>query len=78
MGFNKYYIPEPQQMLSVLENGVSDFFKRKIDSFIGNSTSMQMIDDAWGFLNMNMEQTEIIQALKEKYQHEFRNTSDPV
>jgi len=71
MGFNKYYVPEPKEMIRVLENGVSIFFNGKIDALIGNTKSMQMIDDAWGFLNMEMSQEEIIKELKKRYRNEL-------
>lgn len=71
MGFNKYYVPEPKRMLAVLEEGISDFFNRKIDAMMGNAISIQMIDDAYGLMKLKIDEDEIIETLKEKYKNEL-------
>jgi|LauGreDrversion4_2_1035121.scaffolds.fasta_scaffold741294_3 hypothetical protein len=78
MGFNKYFVPEPKQMIKVLEDGVSDFFNRKIDALVGNSVSMQMIDDAYGLLKMKVDEDEIIETLKTKYKYELTKENSSV
>ena len=75
MSFNKYLVPKPSQMIEVLENGVGDFFRRKIDSYIGDAISMQMIDDAWGLYSIKMKEDEIIETLRKKYSKEIGETS---
>jgi hypothetical protein len=78
MGFNKYLVPEPKKMIKVLEDGVSDFFNRKIDAMIGNSVSMQMIDDAYGLMKMKIDEDEIIETLKTKYKYELTKENSSV
>jgi hypothetical protein len=78
MGFNKYYVPEPNQMMKVLEDGVADFFNRKIDAMLGSPISMQMIDDAYGLLKMKIDEDEIIETLKNKYKNELGKKNNPV
>lgn len=75
MSFNKYLVPKPSQMIEVLENGVGNFFRRKIDSYIGDAISMQMIDDAWGLYSIKMKEDEIIETLRKKYHKEIGETS---
>lgn len=75
MSFNKYMVPKPSQMIEVLENGVGNFFRRKIDSYIGDAISMQMIDDAWGLYSIKMKEDEIIETLRKKYHKEIGETS---
>ena len=75
MSFNKYMVQKPSQMIEVLENGVGNFFRRKIDSYIGDAISMQMIDDAWGLYSIKMKEDEIIETLRKKYHKEIGETS---
>ena len=75
MSFNKYMVPKPSQMIEVLENGGGNFFRRKIDSYIGDAISMQMIDDAWGLYSIKMKEDEIIETLRKKYHKEIGETS---
>ena len=78
MSFNKYLVPEPSKMISVLEGGVAAFFRRKIDAMIGNSDSMRMLDDAYDMMRLGMEETEIIKTLKENYKDVIGNEHNTV
>lgn len=65
-------------MMKVLEDGVADFFNRKIDAMLGSPISMQMIDDAYGLLKMKIDEDEIIETLKNKYKNELGKKNNPV
>lgn len=72
MSFNKYFAPDPQRMMDVLENGVQKFFNRKIDAIIGNPTSIEMINWAGQLLHLEVSELEIIESLKDKFKDELR------
>lgn len=47
MGFNKYYVPEPAELVKqISETGPSEFRKRrtKIDAIIGSTDSVRIIE----------------------------------
>lgn len=76
MSFNKFLVPEPKKMIAILEEGVPEFFRRKIDAMIGNTVSMQMIDDAWGLYQLKIDEDEIIEKLRTKYKREIEKETN--
>jgi hypothetical protein len=68
MGFNKYFVPEPDRVLEMLKrDGVRHFFNRKIDAMIGNSESMKILDDAYALVKLDLPDSEILNILENNY-----------
>jgi hypothetical protein len=70
MGFNKYFVPEPDVLVKMLRrDGVRYFFNRKIDAMIGNTESMQILDDAYSLIKNDITDSEIIEIIENNYAH---------
>ncbi len=65
MGFNKYFVPEPKDLISMLRrDGVRYFFNRKIDAMIGSTESMRILDDAYDLVKQDVPDSEIINIIE--------------
>jgi len=68
MGFNKYFVPEPTDLLDMFRRtGVKNFFNRKIDAMIGSTASMRIIDEAYELVKQDVHDTEIINIIERNY-----------
>ena len=72
MSFNKYFIPEPAEFASLIKrNGPKSTVNRKIDAIIGNSISIQMFDAAYDLIKEDLSESDVIDALTQKFPSYF-------
>ena len=67
MGFNNYYIPEPEDFIKRLETGTGpkEFVAiRKIDAVTGNGLSIDMLDKMYEMVRAGHTNEEVISELK--------------
>ena len=67
MGFNKYYVPEPQDFIEHLERGggPSHFVAiKKIDAVIGSDLSVKMLDRVYEMVRNGSKDSEVLKELK--------------
>lgn len=77
MSFNKYFIPEPAEFARLIkQNGPKYTVRRKIDAIIGNSTSIDMFDFAYELSGAGVIDSEIIDALTQKFPEYFNAESN--
>lgn len=77
MGFNKYFVPEPNDLVEMLNRvGVRSFFNRKIDAMIGSSTSMRILDDAYELVKENIADSEILTIIQTKHAEHLKPSTN--
>lgn len=65
MGFNKYFVPEPANLVAMLRrDGVRTFFNRKIDAMLGSVESMRILDEAYDLMKLDMQDSEILKTIE--------------
>lgn len=68
MGFNKYFVPEPNRVLEMFKrDGVRNFFNRKIDAMLGDIVSIKIIDRAYELMTEGLADDAIFEKLLEEY-----------
>jgi hypothetical protein len=77
MGFNKYFVPEPNDLVEMLNRvGVRSFFNRKIDAMIGSSASMRILDDAYELVKENIADSEILTIIQTKHAEHLKPSTN--
>jgi hypothetical protein len=77
MGFNKYFVPEPNDLVEMLNRvGVRSFFNRKIDAMIGSSASMRILDDAYELVKENIADSEILTIIQTKHAAHLKQSTN--
>ena len=72
MGFNKFFIPEPTEVVRQVKlNGPTKFINRKIDAVIGNTTSIKMLDHIELEVNSGKLDKQILISLCKKFPKYF-------
>ena len=78
MSFNKYYIPDPTDLVRLVnQNGPAHTVNRKIDAIIGNSTSIKIFDFMYERVNSGKSDRLIMLELSEKFPTHFNAESNP-
>ena len=68
MSFNKYFIPEPANLVKLIhENGPTSVVRRRIDAIIGNATSIKIFDHAYEQMHEGKTDPEILESLSSKF-----------
>jgi hypothetical protein len=77
MSFNKYYIPEPGDLATLMkQNGPTHTVSRKIDALIGNPVSIDIFDFAYEMVRKNDSDESVIEALTQKFPDYFNAKSN--
>jgi hypothetical protein len=77
MSFNKYYIPEPEVLASLMKrNGPKYTVTRKIDAIIGHPVSIDMFDFAYDMVKQNESDESVLEALTQKFPDQFNAKSN--
>lgn len=77
MSFNKYYIPEPGDLATLMKkNGPKCTVNRKIDAIIGNQVSIDIFDLASKLVNQNEADESVLEALTQKFPDHFNAKSN--
>ena len=74
MGFNKYYVPEPAELVKQIEdNGPAEFRKNrtKIDAIIGSTDSVRIIEHLFDLASIGTSDQEILESLIQKFPRHF-------
>ena len=74
MGFNKYYVPEPAELVKqIMENGPTAFRKNrnKIDAMIGSTDSIRIVEHVFGLAKMEAPDSEILESLEKMFPSHF-------
>jgi hypothetical protein len=72
MGFNKFFVPEPTEVVRQVKlNGPTKFINRKIDAVIGNTTSIKMLDHIELEVNSGKLDKQILISLCKKFPKYF-------
>ena len=72
MGFNKFFIPEPDEVARQVKlNGPTQFINRKIDAVIGNTTSIKMLDHIELEVSSGKLDKQILISLRKKFPKYF-------
>jgi len=67
MGFNKYYIPAPQDFINHLEKDITPSYFvaiKKIDAVVGDSLSIKMLNKVYELVDAGLTNADIIAELK--------------
>jgi CBS domain containing-hemolysin-like protein len=78
MGFNKYFIPEPDALIrQIIETGPTRFMvhRSKTDAVIGNSDSIKIFDHVHERLLDQKSDSDIVKSLKLKFPKYFNETN---
>ena len=77
MSFNKYYIPEPGDLATLMkQNGPKHTVSRKIDALIGNSVSIEIFDFAYEMVRKKESDEFVLEALTQKFPDYFNAKSN--
>lgn len=77
MSFNKYFIPDPIDLASaVQQNGVRNTVNRKIDAIVGNPTSVEIFDFMYNSVKADIPEPEIMEKLILNYPEYFNAQSN--
>lgn len=74
MGFNKYYVPEPAELVKQIStSGPSEFRKRrtKIDAMIGSTDSVRIVEHLFDLVEIGTSDQEILESLVQKFPSHF-------
>jgi hypothetical protein len=74
MGFNKYYVPEPAELVKQIStSGPSEFSKnrKKIDAMIGSTDSVRIVEHLFDLAEMGSPDQEILESLVQKFPNHF-------
>ena len=74
MGFNKYYVPEPAELVKQIEDkGPAEFRKSraKIDAMIGSTDSVRIVEHIFDLANIGTSDQEILESLIQKFPRHF-------
>jgi hypothetical protein len=74
MGFNKYYVPEPAELVKQIEDkGPAEFRKSrtKIDAIIGSTDSVRIVEHIFDLANIGTSDQEILESLIQKFPRHF-------
>lgn len=75
MGFNKYYVPEPAELVKQIStSGPSEFreSRKRIDAMIGSTDSVRIVEHVFDLVEMGTSDPEILESLSEKFPSHFR------
>jgi hypothetical protein len=76
MGFNKYYVPEPGELVKqISENGPLQFsrVRNKIDAMIGSTDSVRIIEHLFGMAATGLSDLEMRESLNERFPGYFQS-----
>jgi hypothetical protein len=76
MGFNKYYVPEPAELVKQISiSGPTEFRKNrlKIDAMIGSTDSVRIVEHVFDLVSMGTSDPEILESLTAKFPSLFSN-----
>jgi hypothetical protein len=77
MSFNKYYMPAPENLATLMkENGPTHTVARKIDALIGNSVSIEIFDFAYEMVRKKESDEFALDALTQKFPDYFNAKSN--
>ena len=74
MGFNKYYIPEPTDLIkTIISSGPNEFMRlrSKVDAVIGNSVSISIMDHVYDRVLDGKSDDSILKSLKLKFPDQY-------
>jgi hypothetical protein len=74
MGFNKYYVPEPAELVrQISDNGPAEFSKSrtKIDAIIGSTDSVRIVEHLFDLAEIGTSEQEILESLVQKFPRHF-------
>jgi hypothetical protein len=75
MGFNKYYVPEPGELVrQITEKGPSSFRenRNKIDAIIGSTESVRIVEHVFDMAEIGSPDSEILESLSQKFPTHFK------
>lgn len=75
MGFNKYYVPEPGELVrQITEKGPASFreSRNKIDAMIGSTESVRIVEHVFDMAEIGSTDSEILESLLEKFPSHFQ------
>lgn len=74
MGFNKYYVPEPAELVKQISTiGPTEFRKNrlKIDAMIGSTESVRIVEHVFDLAEIGAPDHEILESLTDKFPSHF-------
>lgn len=76
MSFNKYYLPDPEIMITnIIQTGAYSFVSKKADVVVGSDDSMKIWKFVGDLVKSKKSEVDILTALTKKFPRLFNNES---